>query len=62
VLGHWDVAENNGVASAARGLFYLPQEKDWSSLAWFLLVPVGATVIALVTSRITLRRMLREVR
>ncbi len=62
VLGHWDVAENNGVASAARALFYLPQEKDWSSLAWFLLVPVGATVIALVTSRITLRRMLREVR
>jgi cell division transport system permease protein len=62
ILGHWDVAENNGVASAARGLFYLPQEGDWKSLGWFLLVPIGATIIALVTSRITLRRMLRDVR
>ena len=32
-LGHWGVAENNGVASAARGLFYLPQEGDWRALA-----------------------------
>jgi cell division transport system permease protein len=61
-LGYWGVAENQGVASAARGLFYLPQENDWSSLASFMLVPLGATVIALVTSRITLKRMLGEVR
>jgi cell division transport system permease protein len=61
-LGYWGVADNNGVASAARGLFYLPQERDWSSLAAFLMVPMAATVIALVTSRITLKRMLREVR
>ena len=61
-LGHWGVAENNGVASAARGLFYLPQEGDWRALAWFLLVPLAATAIALVTSRITLKRMLGEVR
>jgi cell division transport system permease protein len=60
-LGYWGVGDNQGVASAARGLFYLPQEHDWSSLAAFLLVPVGATVIALVTSRITLKRMLGEV-
>lgn len=62
LLGHWRVAENNGVAAAARGLFYLPQDNDWRSMIWFLLVPVVATVIALVTSRFTLIRMLREVR
>lgn len=62
LLGHWRVAENNGVAAAARGLFYLPQENDWRSLLWFVLVPVIATVIALVTSRFTLMRMLRDVR
>ncbi len=61
VLGYWGVAENNGVASAARGLFYLPQEGDWRSLTWFLLVPLAATAIALITSRITLKRMLGEV-
>lgn len=60
-LGYWDIGENNGVASAARGLFYLPQEGDWRSLSWFLLVPFVATAIALVTSRITLKRMLGEV-
>jgi cell division transport system permease protein len=60
-LGYWGVAENNGVASAARGLFYLPQEGDWQSMTWFLLVPLVALAIALVTSRLTLRRMLGEV-
>ena len=60
-LGHWGIAENNGVASAARGLFYLPQEGDWRSLAWFLLVPLAATAIALITSRITLKRMLGDI-
>ena len=62
LLGHWRVAENNGVAAAARGLFYLPQENDWRSILWFVLVPVIATAIALVTSRFTLMRMLRDVR
>jgi cell division transport system permease protein len=57
-LGYWGVTENNGVASAARGLFFLPQEGDWRSLSWFLLVPMAATVLALITSRITLKRML----
>jgi cell division transport system permease protein len=60
-LGHWGIGENTGVASAARGLFYLPQEGDWRSLGWFLLVPLAATAIALITSRITLKRMLGEV-
>jgi cell division transport system permease protein len=61
-LGYWGVTENNGVASAARGLFFLPQEGDWRSLSWFLLVPLAATVLALITSRLTLRRMLGDVR
>jgi cell division transport system permease protein len=60
-LGYWGVTENNGVASAARGLFFLPQEGDWRSLSWFLLVPFAATVLALITSRLTLKRMLGEV-
>jgi cell division transport system permease protein len=60
-LGYWGVTENNGVASAARGLFFLPQEGDWRSLSWFLLVPLAATILALITSRLTLRRMLAEV-
>jgi cell division transport system permease protein len=61
-LGHLGLAENNGVASAARGLFFLPQEGNWRSLSWFLLVPVVAIVISLITSRVTLTRMLGEVR
>jgi cell division transport system permease protein len=60
-LGHWRMAENNGVAAAARSLFYVPQDGDWRNLLWFLLVPVAATAIALVTSRLTLMRMLRQV-
>lgn len=60
-LGYWGITENNGVASAARGLFFLPQDGDWRSLSWFLLVPLAATVLALLTSRLTLRRMLGEV-
>lgn len=60
-LGYWGITENSGVASAARGLFFLPQDGDWRSLSWFLLVPLGATVLALITSRLTLRRMLGDV-
>ena len=61
-LGWWSVTDNNGVSSAARGLFHLPAEGDWRSLLWFLLVPLVATVIALITSRLTLLRMLGEAR
>lgn len=61
-LGWWRAADNNGVASAARGLFHLPAEGDWKQLLWFLLVPLSATVIALITSRVTLMRMLGDQR
>jgi cell division transport system permease protein len=57
-LGRTSGSEANGLASAARGLFNLPREGDWQSYGWFLLVPVVATVLALLTSRLTLRRML----
>ena len=60
-LGFFGGAENNGVAAAARGLFYMPaQGLDWQ-LAWFLAVPALATVIALLTSRLSLMRMLRGI-
>jgi cell division transport system permease protein len=62
LVGYWGASEGNGVAAAARGLFYLPQERDWQSLSSFLFVPLAATAIALVTSRITLKRMLGDIR
>jgi len=61
-LGWWPVADNTGVSTAARGLFYLPTEGDWRHLVWFLLVPLATTVIALITSRVTLMRMLGAAR
>jgi cell division transport system permease protein len=61
-LGWWRVSDNAGVSSAARGLFYLPLDGDWRSLLWFVLVPLATTVIALLTSRLTLMRMLGAAR
>lgn len=55
-------ADSNGVATAARSLFYLPAGGRWWSYGIFLLVPVVATVIGLITSRVTLMRMLGGVR
>jgi cell division transport system permease protein len=60
ILGRWNAVEANGVATAARGLFHLPQQDDWRGLASFLLVPLAAIAIALVTSRMTLRKILGE--
>ena len=59
-LGFLGGAEANGVAQAARGLFYLPRGEEKWLLLWFLAVPVAATLIALITSRVTLMRMLRS--
>ena len=60
LLGFFGGAEGNGVAAAARGLFYVPASGPDRQLLWFLLVPVIATLIGLLTSRFTLMRMLRE--
>ncbi len=60
LLGFFGGAEGNGVAAAARGLFYIPKDGPDRQLLWFLLVPVVATLIGLLTSRFTLMRMLKE--
>jgi cell division transport system permease protein len=57
-LGFLGGAEANGVAQAAHSLFYIPGGEEKWLLLWFLAVPVAATVIALITSRLTLMRML----
>ncbi|MGH6906865.1 MAG: cell division protein FtsX [Aestuariivirga sp.] len=51
-----------GVADASRGLlFAAPRIAVWS-YGVLLMVPVAATLISLITSRVTLIRMLRDVR
>lgn len=58
LLGFFGSAEANGVALAARSLFYMPGGDERYLLLWFLAVPLAAIIIALATSRMTLMRML----
>ena len=53
--------ESNGLAAAANSLLYVPGDIPWRSYLALFAVPAVATAIALVTSRITLMRMLRAV-
>jgi cell division transport system permease protein len=48
----------NAVAAASRSLLYAPDASNWMSYASLLAVPPAATLIALVTSRITLIQIL----
>lgn len=50
-----------GIADASRGLLLAPPQIAAQSYAALLLVPVVATLISLITSRLTLMRMLRNV-
>lgn len=50
--------DTTGLSSAVRDLFHMPAADGWWSHGIFLLVPVVATVIGLITSRLTLMRML----
>jgi cell division transport system permease protein len=50
-----------GLADASRSLLFAPPESAGYSYALLLAVPVMATLISLVTSRVTLMRMLGEV-
>ena len=50
-----------GVADASRGLLFAPPEIAVWSYGILLSVPIIATVICLVTSRMALIRMLRSV-
>ncbi|MBC8038786.1 MAG: ABC transporter permease [Rhizobiales bacterium] len=51
-----------GVADASRGLLFAAPEIAIWSYGVLLMVPVAATLISLITSRVTLIRMLRNVR
>lgn len=50
---------NDGVAQAARGLFHVPKGDQRLALISFAAIPVAATVIALLASRLALSRLLR---
>jgi len=59
VLGHAGLPQADGLAAASRSLFYIPGTRWWVVPLALLSVPIAATLLALVTSRITLLRMLR---
>ena len=59
ILGNAGLPQADGLASATRSLFYLPGARVWVVPVALLSVPIVATLLALVTSRITLLRMLR---
>ena len=48
----------NSMAATGRSLLFAPQFGGWTSYLAFLLVPILATLIAVITSRFTLMRML----
>lgn len=50
---------NEGVTQAARDLFHMPKGDARLALIGFAAIPVAATVIALVASRLALGRLLR---
>ncbi|MBL8792063.1 MAG: ABC transporter permease [Rhizobiales bacterium] len=59
ILGNAGLPQADGLASASRSLFYVPGASVWLVPLALLSVPVVGTMLALVTSRITLLRMLR---
>ncbi|MBG1233706.1 cell division protein FtsX [Aestuariivirga litoralis] len=56
-LGVFGGAADEAMAAAGRSLFFAPQAR-WQLVAGLLSVPVAATLIALLVSRITLMRIL----
>ena len=61
LLGLTGAEGGGGVADASRSLLFAPLPVSMWSYAILLMVPVAATLICLITSRITLIRMLRNV-
>lgn len=61
LLGLTGTKGGGGVADASRSLLFAPLQVSVWSYAILLMVPVAATLICLITSRITLIRMLRNV-
>ncbi len=60
IVGHSGPLESNGLASAATSLLYAPGNIPWLNYASLLAVPLVAVLITVVTSRLTLMRMLRS--
>jgi len=59
-LGYAGWAASPGLAAASRGLFYVPTADTWLPYVALLAVPVAATILSLVTSRLALTRMLQR--
>jgi cell division transport system permease protein len=58
ILAYAFGGEINGIAAAGKSLLFAPELGAWSHYMAFLSVPLVATIIAVVTSRLTLMRML----
>jgi cell division transport system permease protein len=61
-FGYTRSTEFNGVATEARGLFHAPQGGEWRELVVFMLAPIVATLLAVITARVALTRMLSALR
>jgi cell division transport system permease protein len=61
-LGNTGLPQTEGLATASRSLFSMPNFGDGLALIGLLSVPLVATALALVTSRVTLMRMLGRIR
>jgi cell division transport system permease protein len=61
LLGLSAPRDSGGVADASRSLIFAPPELAFTSYSLLLSVPLVATFISLITSRMTLTRMLRGV-
>jgi cell division transport system permease protein len=51
---------SGGIAEASRSLLFAPVETSWKSYAILLAVPVVATLISVLTAKVTLSRILRD--
>jgi cell division transport system permease protein len=59
VVGLSGPLQANGLASAANSLLYAPGNVPWGNYLTLIAVPLVAVLIAVVTSRLTLMKMLR---
>lgn len=62
LLGMWPASGSDGFAAASRSLLFAPPQTAVWNYAALLAVPLVATLISLITSRVTLMRMLGAVR
>jgi cell division transport system permease protein len=55
-----DGAAAGGIAAASRNLLFAPVDISWKSYAILLAVPIVATLISVLTAKVTLTRILRD--